>query len=118
MAALTFLDHPTADEIYSCLHNNYPTISKATVYRILNRMAEEGAIRHLRVPDGPDRFDAVTSEHHHFRCTICGKIHDIDLPELHSICSKIEDKYKFTITRYHLFFDGICPECSQKCTSH
>lgn len=108
------LDHPTADEIYDYLHSNYPSISKATVYRILSRMTDEGEILRLHIPGGPDKFDTTVSEHHHIKCTSCGKLCDIDFPELHSICSKIENTCGFSVTGCSLFFDGVCPECVKK----
>ena len=118
MSALMLLNHPTADEIYDCLHDNYPSISKATVYRILNRMADEGEILHLHIPDGPDKFDTTVSEHHHIKCTSCGKLCDIDLPEFQSICSKIENSCGYSVTGCRLFFDGICPECNKRKSNH
>ena len=32
--------HSTADEIYEMIHGDYPTLSRATVYRNLNRLAD------------------------------------------------------------------------------
>ena len=54
MNALMALDHPTADEVYEYVHNEFPSISKATVYRILNRISDEGEILHLQIPGGAD----------------------------------------------------------------
>ena len=96
------LDHPTADEIYDYLHSNYPSISKATVYRILSRMADEGEILRLHIPGGPDKFDTTVSEHPHIKCTFCGKL------------CKIENTCGFSVTGCSLFFDGVCPECVKK----
>lgn len=114
MDALTELDHPTADQIYECLHEKYPSISKATVYRVLNRLSEEGEILHLRVPAGPDKFDITLSDHHHIECSTCGKLCDIYLPDFKAICSKIEKECGYYIKGCRLVFDGVCPECKQK----
>ena len=38
-------NHPTADEVYQEVQKNCPTISRATVYRNLKLLAEEGEIR-------------------------------------------------------------------------
>ncbi len=114
ISSLKLLDHPTADEIYDHIHCSYPSISKATVYRILKCMANDGEILHLCVPDGPDRFDTTVSNHYHIKCSSCGKLCDIDLPEIYGIYSKIEAKSGYSITGCKLFFDGICPECGSK----
>ena len=41
------LNHPTAEDVFEYIHCEYPSISKATVYRILNRMSDDGEIIHL-----------------------------------------------------------------------
>ena len=112
--ALFVLDHPTADEVFDCVHSEYPTVSKATVYRILNRMAEDGEILHLVVPSGPNRFDTTLSEHHHIKCTVCGKVCDISLPELVEIEKRINEESGFAVSRRLVFFEGICPSCQNK----
>ena len=47
--------HVTANEVYEFIKERYPTIGKGTVYRNLDILAEEGAIRtvsytHLTLP--------------------------------------------------------------------
>ena len=49
--------HVTANEVYEFIKERYPTIGKGTIYRNLDIVAEEGAIRKVEVPDGPNRFD-------------------------------------------------------------
>lgn len=115
--ALFVLDHPTADEVFDCVHSEYPTVSKATVYRILNRMAEDGEILHLAVPSGPNRFDTTLSEHHHIKCTVCGKVCDISLPELVEIEKRINKESGFAVSHRPIFFEGICPNCIEKSLS-
>lgn len=112
--ALFMLDHPTADEVFDCVHSEYPTVSKATVYRILNRMAEDGEILHLAVPTGPDRFDTTLSEHHHIKCSACGKVCDVSLPELSEIEKRITKESGFAVSRRLIFFEGLCPDCQSK----
>lgn len=114
MNALISLDHPTADEVYECVHNEFPTISKATVYRILNRISEEGEILHLRIPEGPDRFDTTLCAHHHLQCSKCGKVCDVDVPELEGIEERIKHQNGFSIAGYRLVFSGLCSDCIMK----
>ena len=33
--ALTRLDHPTATQVYECVHAEHPTVSRGTVFRVL-----------------------------------------------------------------------------------
>ena len=49
--------HVTANEVYEFIKAAYPTIGKGTVYRNLDILVEEGALRKVEVPNGPNRFD-------------------------------------------------------------
>ena len=67
-------NHASADEIYSCVSKDYPSIGKGTVYRNLNILAEEGEIRKVEIPEGPNRFDHSVGKHYHITCIKCGKV--------------------------------------------
>lgn len=43
--------HPTADEIYSALHKQMPTLSKTTVYNTLKLLTEQGAAIQLTIDE-------------------------------------------------------------------
>ncbi len=105
------LDHPSADDVYECVHNKFPSISKATVYRVLNCLSEEGEIVKISIPDGPDRFDPTLSEHHHIKCSSCGKVYDIFVPELSEIEKRLEKESGFSVSGCRLVFNGICSDC-------
>ena len=55
--------HVTANEVYEFIKEAYPTIGKGTVYRNLDILVEEGALRKVEVPNGPNRFDFTLKNH-------------------------------------------------------
>lgn len=103
--------HPTADAVYMEICGRHSTISRATVFRILNRMAEEGLICRVSNDSGADRFDCVIEEHCHVRCKRCGRIDDVKMRVLPKPEKDIEDAYGYIITGHSLLFEGICREC-------
>lgn len=106
-------DHPTADDVYEQVLPQLPTISKATVYRILNALDEEGVLRKIRVPGSADRFDYQLSPHSHIRCVECGRIEDVQslfLPD----SGWVSDAKGYQVLRCMMSFEGICPECLKK----
>ena len=107
--------HPTADEVYSAVSAEYPTVSKATVYRVLNRMAEEGTALKVNVSDGPDRFDDTLQAHYHVLCTRCGRVDDVEVsPAVGSFDLDAAAKAAgYTITGHDLLFRGVCPNCKK-----
>ena len=106
--------HATADEIYAAIAAEHPNISRATVYRNLNQLAQEGEIRRLPVPGGPDRYDHRCHDHYHARCHQCGRVFDIEMDYIAGLERAIHDAHGFAITGHDILFRGVCPECQKK----
>lgn len=106
--------HATADEIYSMLAKDHPTLSRATVYRNLQRLCESGEIRRIEVPEGADCFDHVAANHYHVKCTSCGRVFDVDMDYMKDLEKSIRDTHGFVFTGHDIVFKGICPECRKK----
>ncbi len=113
-AVLRLRSHPTADEIYAEISKICPSISRATVYRNLQQLCEQGEIRRREIPGSPDRFDHLTNDHCHARCTLCGKVTDIEVEKVPDMEALVKDDHGFAISGMNLIFDGICPECRRK----
>lgn len=107
-------NHATADEVYEMIHSTYPRISKGTVYRNLNCLVEEGKIRKLEIPDGPDRFDHICTPHYHIHCCKCGRAFDVDMDVVSGLMDRVKDKHGFDFLDYDIIFKGICPDCRKK----
>lgn len=108
---LKMLDHPTAQDVYNEIREEYPRMSLGTVYRNLHQMAEDGEVRRLSFPDSPDRFDIHTEPHQHIRCIRCGCYYNIEESSLGDIDRSVERDTGFAVTTHHMLFDGICPAC-------
>lgn len=109
--ALMQLNHPSADDVYECVNNKFPSISKGSVYRILNCLSNEGTIIKISIPDGADRFDPTLLEHQHIKCSSCGKVYDVFVPELPKIEKRLEKESGFSVDKCKLVFSGICSDC-------
>ncbi|MBR2908036.1 MAG: transcriptional repressor [Clostridia bacterium] len=107
----TMHNHPTADAVYETVHLTYPSISKATVYRILNQMAQDGTALKVSVPDAADRFDDTCDPHYHIRCTTCGRVEDLMIPLYDLPNIPRENACGFRVTGCSLLFRGLCPSC-------
>ena len=106
--------HVTANEVYEFIKEEYPTIGKGTVYRNLDILVEEGALRKVEVPNGPNRFDFTLKNHYHVRCVNCGEISDVDMDEILGLLEKIHDTHGTDFLGYDILFKGICPKCQKK----
>ncbi len=115
-AMINFMGHPTAEEVYESVHEKFPHISKATVYRNLSALEEKGMIKRVpKLGSGSDRYDKNTHPHFHAKCRNCGKIFDVALP-LEDVMgkAKVMDDDGFALSSYQLIFEGICTDCRSK----
>lgn len=105
--------HPTADEVYTAVASEHPSISRGTVYRNLNQLAADGEISKLEIPGGADHYDHQCHDHHHVRCLKCGRVFDVDMDYLPDLQKAIRDAHGFRFSGYDLVFKGICPDCDR-----
>ncbi len=106
---LTHRTHPTVEEIYEGLKDEFSTLSKTTVYNTLNALAESGAILTLNIVGTTAHFDGYVDPHAHFLCTRCGKIYDVPISPLND-CALPEGS---RIEEVQLYYKGVCGCCSE-----
>ncbi len=106
-------DHPSADEIYLEVRKEDGKISRGTVYRNLNVLAESGEITHVKVPSA-DRYDLRTDRHYHCFCVSCGAVFDAPVPYHEEYDRQVEEETGFQIQRHRTIFEGVCPNCRDR----
>lgn len=105
--------HPSADDIYTALSPNMPTLSKTTVYNTLKLFSEQGAALMLTIDERNTNFDADTSPHEHFLCKCCGSIYDLAASEsVKEIESQEVEGHQ--VMEVHYYYKGICKNCLNK----
>lgn len=113
-ALLSLANHPTADMVYEAVCEKNPSISRATVYRVLGKLAEKGTILKVEVNGGADHFDHQTHPHYHIFCRTCGRVCDVSMPPINGLERKITDSAGYTVEGYTILFSGFCPQCAAK----
>ena len=108
--------HPTVEDVYQEIHKHHPTISKATVYRNLRQLAENGEALQILMPDEPERFDKRTDRHYHFRCGSCGIMYDVDIDYPKEMDEAVSKKYEFDVYGHDIVFRGLCASCKGNVT--
>ena len=103
--------HPTADAVYERVKDMIPSVSRATVYRILNRFAEKRVIKRIKIPGAADVYDTTLDNHYHLRCNACGRVMDVDIPIIEDLCYKVNPSAAYVVTGYDIVFSGYCPDC-------
>ncbi|MDD2296962.1 MAG: transcriptional repressor [Sphaerochaetaceae bacterium] len=100
--------HPTADTIYSELKNNMSSISRTTVYNVLNLLCSHNVVQEIAIEKNEMRYDANVTNHIHFKCFECGHVYD-----LHDVTfPTIAVPSGFRIDAVQINMTGLCPNCS------
>lgn len=102
--------HPSADELYEQVKQQYPMISPATVYNTLQLLVKMGMASELGFP-GETRYDGNPHVHVNILCVRCHQIFDIEDQMAEEIFSRIKDKSDFILLGQRHEFFGICRSC-------
>ncbi|MFN2239618.1 MAG: Fur family transcriptional regulator [Thermoanaerobaculia bacterium] len=70
-------EHPSADQVRAAVQENFPVISRATVYNTLHLFVEKGLLRELHLAPESVLFDPNIDRHHHFIDEATGRIYDV-----------------------------------------
>ena len=86
-----------------------PTVSQATVYRVVKALQDKGTIVTVQLPGKPPLYELAGKEHHHFfRCRKCGAMTEV------SGCSTLLKKLVpkgFQLESHDVFLYGLCDAC-------
>lgn len=106
--------HPTADDIYKELVDDFPNMSVATVYNNLRLLTRMDLVNELKYGDTSSRFDFSAHHHYHAICSVCGKISDIQYPGLDDVEMVARTLTGYDVSSHRLEIYGICPECQAR----
>ena len=114
MQAVHALDHPTANNVLQAVNELDPTVSRATVFRVLAEAAENGEVQRLVLAGSSDCFDITLCKHAHMVCSRCGAISDVEIPDTAAIENGAVAVPGSRIDACHVQFFGLCPECNRE----
>jgi Fur family peroxide stress response transcriptional regulator len=103
--------HPTADGIYRRLRGAMPSLSPATVYRILESLVRDGLLRRVSTTGGAGRFDANLEPHQHLICRVCGRMTDVPRPALEVGRVAARVRPRFVVEDVDVRIVGRCETC-------
>lgn len=96
-------------EVLGLARRELPKIGLATVYRTLNAMVGDGRLRPVEMPGEAQRYErAQMPHHHHFQCTGCGRVFDI---EGCALTIKPDLPEGFQLEDHEVFLYGKCGKC-------
>ncbi len=102
--------HPTAEEIHQQITGDFPMLSLATVYKVLNVLRELGAVTELKV-EGASRYDLNADAHPHLVCVRCRTVIDLSSDLMPPLPEKAVSEHGFHPLWQEMVIYGLCPRC-------
>jgi len=109
-AVKTLNIHATAEQVVEYLAKTHPSIGRATVYRNLSLMSENGDLLRIGSFYGSTHYDHNVHEHFHAVCSKCKQIFDVD-GSISDVLEKFGEMQGFDIDSCTVSFGGLCWEC-------
>lgn len=103
--------HLTAEDTFLLAKKKKIKVSMASIYRILNKLYDEGLINKVTIPGQVDIFDKTKGSHEHLLCDKCGKVLDINIKNIKGYLEKNTNE---KIDKYDLCIHYTCAECRKK----
>ena len=115
LRAVSRYPHATADAVAESAREEIGTISRQSVYNVLNVLTDNGIIRRIQPADSPARYeDRIGDNHHHLVCRSCGRTEDVCCAVGEAPCLKAHSHHGFKIDEAEVIYWGTCPTCQQK----
>ena len=115
LAILSYLEgnitHPSAEDIYKAVLNQFPTMSFATVYNTLEALKNKNNIQELKIDSTKKRYDPDISPHHHLICIKCKSIADIHKDFEINLTEDMTSGFK--LLGNTIEFYGLCQVCNR-----
>ena len=105
--------HRESEEIYLALKKRGQHVSRATVYRTMDILVNNGFARKMNLGDGRARYESKVNSPHpdHLVCMDCGLIVEFMDQKIEDLQDEIAIQYEFQLKRHiHQLF-GLCKKC-------
>jgi Fur family transcriptional regulator, ferric uptake regulator len=90
-------------------------VGEATVYRVLELLARQGALRPHDIGDGVTRYEPVYpdgSHHHHLVCRTCGRVALFEDSGLERVLDRVAGDVQFDAVDHEVVLYGTCRVCA------
>lgn len=104
-------EHFSAEELAA----RVPTVGRATVYRTLRLLQDEGLLCRVQLERGGLNYRLTQrGHHHHLTCTACGAIQDFGDFEISATLEEIAARSGFRMTGHWIEMYGRCAGCEAR----
>jgi Fur family ferric uptake transcriptional regulator len=104
----------TVPEIATELRAAGREVGIASVYRVVDLLAEQNLVQKLDLGDGRahyERLELADDHHHHLVCNECGRVEPFADDELEAALRRVERETGFAVASHDVLLRGACDDC-------
>ena len=102
----------SVEELWKNLRQTDPHVGRATVFRAVEMLVNQGLLNRIDFADGSHKYRACgESHHHHLTCVQCHRVVEIDICLPVEQLSLIGAQNDFVIEGHSLTLYGRCSDC-------
>ena len=104
----------SAQELHELLRARSRSVGIASVYRVLDVLAELRLVQRVDVGDGIARFEPALPDgdhHHHVVCDDCGKVEPFSDPSLETAIVRASKRLGYSVDAHEVVLRGECGDC-------
>jgi Fe2+ or Zn2+ uptake regulation protein len=100
----------TAEELATEL----ASVGRATVYRTLKLLLDQGLVCRVFLGDGSVCYRAShLAHHHHLVCISCGATEDVHLTDVEEVIDQVRGATEYEVLSHRIEVYGFCPRCKR-----
>lgn len=105
--------HFTADELLGESRRRRLGLTRATIFRSLDVLADLELVERLDLPSGEHAFVAClpARHHHHIVCSSCGRSTEVADIGFEAVAASIARSTGYRVDTHRLELFGLCPSC-------
>jgi Fur family transcriptional regulator, ferric uptake regulator len=101
-------------EVSGLLRRKKVSAGLPSLYRILDELEKNGILVRIENKDRRIYYGLCLhpgSDHHHFICTKCSRVEEVDLCNFNRVSRFIEQELKGKVQYHSLHIEGLCSKC-------
>jgi Fur family transcriptional regulator, ferric uptake regulator len=104
----------SAQELFDGLRQGDRAVGIASVYRVLEQLADLGLLHRVDLGGGTSRFEPALpggEHHHHLVCNECGRVEMFDDATLERTLTRVARARGYELARHDVVLHGVCGDC-------
>ena len=114
-AIISHLERKEAGFTVEEISDELPSVGRATVYRTIKLLLEEGVICKLALMDGAPKYSLSRNEHHHHTvCIKCGSVGEFRAATVERLVRAIGGEIPGAVVGHRIEFYITCYKCMEE----